>query len=130
MSSDGAFRISSKLRPFSMAGKPRAGYLIVVATSTKFAKRPGFGEVLEDRSAIVTQDLFLTYKADWLDLLRGGPGRPVQLPAHIDTRLLVSEPLENVPGWEIRAIKVVVPEDAGYVKFVNESWPAGHPRLP
>jgi len=106
-----------------------AGYLIVSATTAKFAKPSEFGQVLRDSPGIVTADLFWTYAADWLDLLRGGAGRPVRLPARLQTELLVRERLHNVPGWEIRAIKVVIPPEPGEVRFASEAWPIGHPRL-
>jgi hypothetical protein len=105
------------------------GYLVVVASEEKFARRPGFGELLGDHPEIATRDLFTTYRADWLELLRGGSGRPVKLPATMRTTLLARQPLEHKAGWEIRAIKVSVPADAGWVKFVSEAWPEGHPRL-
>ncbi len=105
------------------------GYLVVVASEWKFAQRPGFGEMLGDHSEIATGDLFTTYQRDWLDLLRGGSGRPVKLPAAMQTTLLARAPLEHMPSWEVRAVKVSVPADTGWVKFVTEAWPEGHPRL-
>jgi hypothetical protein len=118
-----------KIASLIRGGKAEAGYLVVAATSTKFAKRPGFGEVLGSQSTIDTQQLFTTYAADWLDLLRGGSGRPVSLPARLETRLLVRQPLQHVAGWEIRVVRVVVLDDGDSVKFTSESWPCGHPRL-
>jgi hypothetical protein len=110
-------------------GIAEEGYLVVVASEGKFAQRPGFGEMLDDHTEIVTRDLFTTYRSDWLELLRGGSGRPVKLPGTLRATLLGRRPLEHKAGWEIRAVKVSVPADAGWVEFVSEAWPEGHPRL-
>jgi hypothetical protein len=114
-----------KVASLVQAGKAEAGYLVVVATRSKFAKRPGFGEILDEHAAIATADLFTTYKADWLDLLGGGSGRPVRLPARLQTHRLTTQPLEHAPVWEIRAIKVSIPPDAGDVKSTTSSSRTG-----
>ena len=120
---------------FSEGGVPdarevaEAGYLVVAATTQKFGRPSEFGTVLNGQANIATADLFSTYAGDWLDLLRHGSGRPVTLPGRIGTEVLVQTPLRNAPGWEIRAVKVLVPQEPGQLVFASESWPVGHPRL-
>jgi hypothetical protein len=99
-----------------------AGYLVVVATGKRFDQRDDFGELFTGNHTLKTGDLFDRYRDAWLDLLKGGAGRPHTLPADLRTEMVMTFPLVHCAGWQMRVMRVtpVGWEDLRCV----DGWPA------
>lgn len=68
-----------------------------------------------------SQQLFRRYEGAWKDLLAGGAARPGRIPARITTRLIASELLRITPPWQLRALRIEIP-NGGWLAF-EEGWP-------
>jgi hypothetical protein len=69
--------------------------------------------------------MFHTWWKAWCDLLDGGRGRPLRVPALVRTALVAQVALPTAPGgYELRVTSVAPVEDAGWLVFDGD-WPHG-----
>jgi hypothetical protein len=65
--------------------------------------------------------LFRRYQRAWADLLGGGTARPLRVPASLQTSLIAASAVATQPEWELRALRVDVPDEQ-WLEFDGD-WP-------
>jgi hypothetical protein len=72
--------------------------------------------------------LFVDYEVDFIDLLKGGTARLLEVPSRVATTLVANIPIKtDAVDWELRCI-AVGPASMDWLKF-DEAWPVGHADL-
>jgi hypothetical protein len=103
-------------------GDTRAGYLLAAACPTAFAHAGGAELFRPSAHEHVVAELIRTNAPEWLHLLGGGAGRPIQVPARIRTTLLCDHWCWF--GHRVRLVRVEIDANADVVQFID-GWPEG-----
>lgn len=69
-----------------------------------------------------TRDTIERWPSAWIELLAGGPARPVTIPAEIEIEAIARASVAAYPGYELRTIAVRPVPDSGAVALDN-GWP-------
>lgn len=89
---------------------------------------PGDGEV--DQVEWYSRFLFARYRKSWKDLLGGGSGRLTRVPKTIWITGIGSWPLSNLPGYEMRVIRVSASHRHDEWLDFSGDWPVPPPPPP
>jgi len=100
---------------------------LVVAADTKIWTSGREGAALFPATGRIgliwdTRGLINAWRKSWVELLAGGPARPVYCPDRIEVESVVTGGVAAYPGYEIRVVSIRPAVGAATIDF-RDGWP-------